>query len=90
MTDPKPYTYAQAGVSIAAGNALVRAIGSALAVFATLMQRGGTVPLDEMARMLGIYSVVTSETSPQEGLLLGCWAAILRDAAQVGGDSPQS
>ena len=27
MTDPKPYTYAQAGVSIDAGNALVRAIG---------------------------------------------------------------
>ncbi|UZK66909.1 phosphoribosylformylglycinamidine cyclo-ligase [Sphingomonas sp. M1-B02] len=27
MTDPKAYTYAQAGVSIAAGNALVRAIG---------------------------------------------------------------
>jgi phosphoribosylformylglycinamidine cyclo-ligase len=27
MSDPKPYTYAQAGVSIAAGNALVRAIG---------------------------------------------------------------
>ncbi|MEG3180141.1 phosphoribosylformylglycinamidine cyclo-ligase [Sphingomonas sp. LT1P40] len=26
MTDPKPYTYAQAGVSIDAGNALVRAI----------------------------------------------------------------
>lgn len=27
MSDDKPYTYAQAGVSIAAGNALVRAIG---------------------------------------------------------------
>ncbi|MES2443758.1 MAG: phosphoribosylformylglycinamidine cyclo-ligase [Pseudomonadota bacterium] len=27
MTDPESYTYAQAGVSIAAGNALVRAIG---------------------------------------------------------------
>jgi phosphoribosylformylglycinamidine cyclo-ligase len=27
MSDPKAYTYAQAGVSIAAGNALVRAIG---------------------------------------------------------------
>lgn len=27
MSDPKPYTYAQAGVSIDAGNALVRAIG---------------------------------------------------------------
>lgn len=68
--------------------ALVNAIGNAFAVFATLMQRGGPVPLDEMARMLGIYAVVSSETSPQEGLLLGCWAAILRDAAQVGGDSP--
>ena len=27
MTDPESYTYAQAGVSIEAGNALVRAIG---------------------------------------------------------------
>lgn len=70
--------------------ALVRAIGNAFAVFATLMQRGGPVPLDEMARILGIYAVVTSESSPQEGLLLGCWAAILRDAAQVGGDTPHS
>ncbi len=67
--------------------ALVRAIGNAFAVFATLMQRGGPVPLDEMARMLGIYAVVTSESSPQEGLLLGCWAAILRDAAHVEGNS---
>lgn len=66
--------------------ALVRAIGSAFALFATLMHRGGPVPLDEMARMLGIYAVISSETSPQEGLILGCWGAILRDAAQVGDD----
>lgn len=70
--------------------ALVRAIGSAFAVFATLMQRSDPVPLDEIARMLGIYAVISSETSPQEGLILGCWGAILRDAAQIGDESPHN
>lgn len=71
---------------LASDPALVRSIGAALAVFAMLMQRGGSIPLDEIAQTLGIYAVVSAETSPQEGLILGCWGAILREAAELGRD----
>ena len=67
---------------IAADPALVRAIGGALTVFATLMARKGIEPLEETANFLGIYAVLTAETAPAEGRILGCWAGILRDAAQ--------
>lgn len=63
--------------------ALVRAMGGALAVFATLMARKGIAPLDEIANLIGIYAVVTGETAPDEGLILGCWGGMLRDAAQA-------
>lgn len=63
--------------------ALVRAIGGALAVFATLMARKGISPVDETANALGLYAVATSETSAQEGLIIGCWGAILREVAQM-------
>lgn len=58
-------------------------MGGALTVFATLMARQGIVPLEETANILGIYAVVTAETEPDEGLILGCWAGMLRDAAQA-------
>lgn len=47
--------------SVAADPALVRAMGGALTVFASLMARKGIAPLDEIANLLGIYAVVTSE-----------------------------
>lgn len=68
---------------LTADPALVRAIGGALAVFATLMSRGGVTPLDEIASTIGIYAVASSETSAQEGLILGCWGAMLREVAQM-------
>jgi hypothetical protein len=52
---------------IAADPALVRAIGGALTVFATLMARKGIEPLEETANFLGIYAVLTAETAPAEG-----------------------
>ena len=67
---------------IAADPALVRAMGGALALFATLLARTGVAPVEEIARLLGIYAVVTGETERDEGLILGCWAAMLRDMAQ--------
>lgn len=68
--------------------ALVRAIGGALAVMATIMARQGSATVGEVARLLGIYAVVTKEASPQEGLIIACWSAILGDAAEAlaGGD----
>ncbi|NBB42305.1 hypothetical protein [Sphingobium yanoikuyae] len=68
---------------LAADPALVRAIGGALAVFATLMARQGGAPVDEVARLLGIYAAVTKERSDDEGLLVACWGAILRDFAEA-------
>lgn len=67
---------------IAADPALVRAIGGALALFATLLARTGVAPVEEIANLLGIYAVVTGETERDEGLILGCWAGMLRDVAQ--------
>lgn len=67
---------------IAADPALVRAMGGALALFATLLARTGVAPVDEIGRLLGIYAVATGETERDEGLILGCWAGMLRDVAQ--------
>lgn len=61
--------------------ALVRAVGGALAVLATLMGRQGGASIGEVADLLGIYAAVTDETSPKEGLLIAYWAGMLRDAA---------
>src|SRR3546814_7858422 len=67
---------------ITADPALVRAIGGALTVFATLMARKGIESLEETANLLGIYAVLTDEIAPDEALILGCWAGMLRDAAE--------
>jgi hypothetical protein len=67
----------------AADPALVRAIGGALAVIATLIARRGDTSLEEIANLLGIYAVVTDETSAEEGQFIGCWGAMLRDFAEA-------
>lgn len=68
---------------LAPESVLVRSIGGALDVFATVMARGGIVPLDEIASVLGIYADVSSRTSVEEGWILGCWSATLREVAQT-------
>ena len=40
---------------------LVRAMGGALSMFATLLARQGIVEASEVANLLGIYAVATSE-----------------------------
>ncbi len=52
-------------------------------MFATLMARQGGAPVDEVARLLGIYAAATNERSDDEGLLIACWSAILRDVAEA-------
>jgi hypothetical protein len=66
---------------IAKPTPLVRAMGGALTVLATLMARAGIAPLEETADLFGIYAVLTDEIDPDEGLILGFWASMLRDAA---------
>lgn len=61
---------------------IVRAMGGALSIFATLLSRQGIVETGEVANLLGIYAVATSETDQAEGLILGCWAAMIRDVAE--------
>jgi hypothetical protein len=62
---------------------LVRAMGGALSMFATLLSRNGSIETREVADLLGIYAVATSEVDKTEGLILGCWAAMLRDLADA-------
>jgi hypothetical protein len=64
---------------------LVRAMGGALSLFATLLSRRGIVDTGEVANLLGVYAVATSETDQTEGLILGCWAAMIRDVAEQQG-----
>ncbi|WP_234831467.1 hypothetical protein V3I01_18705 (plasmid) [Sphingomonas sp. gentR] len=61
---------------------LVRAMGGALSIFATLLSRQGIVEASEVANLLGIYAVATSEVDNEEGMILGCWAAMIRDVAE--------
>ena len=51
-------------------------------MFATLLARQGIVEASEVANLLGIYAVATSEVDNEEGMILGCWAAMIRDVAE--------
>ncbi|MGD9866148.1 MAG: hypothetical protein AB7S99_23350 [Pseudodonghicola sp.] len=76
---------------VAADPVTVRAMGGALAVLGTLMGRKGIASVEEISGVLGIYAVTTAETSRDEGLILGYWAAVLRDVAQsLGEDRAQT
>lgn len=68
--------------AVAADPTLVRAMGGALAVIGTLMERPGSTSVQEISDMLGIYGAITAETANDEGLILSYWAATLRDVAQ--------
>lgn len=67
---------------------LIRAMGGALALLGTVIGKGEATSLSELSRLLGIYAAATHETSPDEGLVLACWGAMLRDVAdaQQGGE----
>ena len=61
--------------------AAVRAVGGTLTVLASLLGRAGVVPMREFADILAIYATITSENDRPQGLLIGCWASVLREAA---------
>lgn len=69
--------------AIAADPSLIRAMGGALAMFTAILARNKIVSFGEAADLLGVYAVTTAETSDEEGLILGCWASMLRDLAQT-------
>ncbi|UZW58070.1 hypothetical protein NUH86_22640 (plasmid) [Sphingobium sp. JS3065] len=62
--------------------ALVRAMGGALSIFATLLTRRGIADMSELADLLGLYAVATSQADEAEGMILGCWAGMLKDVAE--------
>jgi hypothetical protein len=66
--------------------ALVRATGGALLMIATLLQRDGLLSVEELAGQLGIYGVISGESSREEGLILAAWSGMLSDMA---GDLPK-
>lgn len=68
--------------ALAADPAIVRAMGGALAIIGTLMERKGPISVGEISDMLGIYGAITAEAASDEGLILSYWAATLRDVAQ--------
>lgn len=49
---------------------LVRAMGGALSLFATLLSRRGIVDTGEVANLLGVYAVATSETGTSQNLVV--------------------
>lgn len=62
--------------------ALVRAMGGALGILATLLQRGGLTTVEDFGNMLGIYALVSGENSADEANILGCWAGIVGQISQ--------
>ncbi len=65
---------------------LVRAMGGALGIVATILQRGGLTSAEEFGKILGIYGVVSAETCAEEGLILGCWAGMVDQLAPKSGE----
>jgi len=78
--EPDEATLRQAAV--AADPSIVRAMGGALTVIATLMERQGDTTVKEIGEILGLYANITDETASDEGLILAYWAGTLRDAAE--------
>lgn len=60
---------------------ILRAVGGAIAVIGTLLDRAGAVRISELAEAMSIFAVVTAERDEREGLYLGGWAALLDELA---------
>lgn len=59
----------------------VRALGGTLSVLASVLGREGVIPMRELGDLLAIYATITSESDRPQGLLIACWASMIRDAA---------
>lgn len=62
--------------------AAVRALGGTFALFASLLERNGTIPQGEVGELLALYATATVAVDQREGDLIACWAGMLRDIAQ--------
>lgn len=73
--------------AIAADPTMVRAIGGALAVICTILGREKISSVEEISGILGVYAAKTAEQASAEGLILGYWAAMLRDVSEALGNA---
>lgn len=69
---------------------LTRAIGGALAIVGTLLQRQEICTVQELADVFKFYAVVSGERDDREGLYLACWANVLIEVANARLDEPRS
>ena len=65
----------------------IRALGGTFAVLAAVLGRANVIPMRELADILAIYAATTGETDHRQGVLIACWANILREAAEHSGKS---
>lgn len=70
--------------ALALDPAAVRALGGTFALFASLLERNGSIPRGEVGELLALYATATAEADQREGDLVACWAGMLRDIAQSG------
>lgn len=61
---------------------LVRAIGGAFAIVGTILARSDVVPLDELARLFGIFATVSADEDPGAGTIIAAWGGMMLDAAR--------
>ena len=80
---PQPATDAAATDSeiAAIDQTMLRAVGGAIAVIGTLLDRAGAVRISELAEAMSVFAVVTAERDEREGLYIGGWAALLDELA---------
>ena len=57
------------------------AVGKALALLATLLQREGLGTTEEIAGLLGLLAVSAADTEPLQADILGAWASVVEAGA---------
>ncbi|WP_157055949.1 hypothetical protein [Candidatus Burkholderia verschuerenii] len=55
----------------------------ALALVASVIQRGGIMPAADFGHLLGVLAVTAAETDTAEGDILWAWAWIIMDSADA-------
>ncbi len=62
--------------------AMARALGGALAVIGTVLHRSNVVEIDELARLLGIFAIITGENDPASGTLMAGWGGMMLELSE--------
>lgn len=70
--------------------AMVGAIGNALTLLTSLLQRQGALDMARYGELLALVGTVDAEARPEESQILCAWAAMIQDVAEdiAGGERP--